>query len=631
MGVNYFVNNIKALSKNNSNLLRLLPDLYQNIDQLHNIKIQQFNNKEIVKFVYKSKEYLTNSKYDSKDEIELLLSAIDFSKDSIIFVSGLGNGEHLFEIKERMTKDSIVFIYEPNQDLIKYILSHKDMTPIFGDAPFLLLTGNDDVISALLLYYTQIFYRLAYNIQTVILPNYYVYNEQNIYILQKIRERITHILQNFGNSLEDMFMGIRNSYKNIDAYFNGNSINEIRGKYKGMPAVIVSAGPSLDKNINLLKKAYGKALIIANDASLDACKKQGVIPDVVSTIERVEATYKFYYKDKSFDEKIVLASPGNIWPEIYKEFPNKRIVTERVNYGIDEWWRKFFEDIEFMDQGHSCATVAFAVAKEAGCNPIILIGQDLAYSEGKIHSKLTHTKHEGDNNDRNWDGHHVKGINGETLRSSEVYILFKKWFEYKIVTNPDLKVIDATEGGAYIEGSEVMTFKEAIDKYCIKDKGKYLIEYLQEIETSTDKKISTCEKIIDSIDEIKSEINKIQEMTLEYFKELEEIKENTVFEDCSMKQLEKIVIKMQKGNTIISDINNIKNIEFFFRQLIKQTVLHVKKIGNELNAENVKRNHSLQIHLMYMISGSCSNILEEFNDMESFLKCKLKEYRQSIA
>ena len=108
------------------------------------------------------------------------------------------------------------------------------------------------------------------------------------------------------------------------------------------------------------------------------------------------------------------------------------------------------------------ATMATEVARIVGCKTIILIGQDLAYM-----GELTHAGREKPmGEERNCETKWIDGIYEEKVRSRWDWIYFLHWFEKFIQDNPDVTLVDATEGGALIHGSKIMTLQEANDMYC---------------------------------------------------------------------------------------------------------------------------------------------------------------------
>ena len=361
---------------------------------------------------------------------------------------------------------------------------------------------------------------------------------------------------------------------------------------------------------------------------MEACKKHGVKPDAVASIEREQATYRYYYEGKKFDEDLVLVGPSVLWPKIFEEFTGKKIVTNKVNSGTEKWWNENFENFEHLDQGMSSAHVAFAFAKAAGCNPIILIGQDLAYTNNKKHSELTHTEFEGENDTRESDGNMTEDIYGNLVLTDDIYNMFRKWFEIKIMDNKELVVVDATEGGAKIHGSEIITLREAIDKYCKKEMNIRLVGCLSDknnIETA--RYIKHYEHIIEEAKKQQRRLKKLQSRAAKHYRELEDLYYKKNIEKMSEEQLIKVLIKMQKGDAIIRDIQKEEYLITYFQQMIRQTIIFVKGLGNEITAENVMQNIRFQANLMGVIKNSSNLIIEEYEKMILFIKEK-KEKRE---
>ncbi|WP_371362968.1 hypothetical protein SRRS_39750 [Sporomusa rhizae] len=579
------------------------------------------NGSRDIYFCHGNNKFLLHSSYDPIAEAQRIACGVNKTKDYLFVVFGLGLGFHLFELKKQISTATKVVIVEHNLDVLKYVLTHFDLSEIFKSGQFILLFGDEQQIGKMSLYLAALnFYNLAHNIQVLTLPNYYVYANENKNALQHISKTMLNTVISFGNSLDDQFVGFANMCYNTDAIMRSNSIDELKGKYKDVPAIIVAAGPSLDKNIQYLKEANDKALIIACDASMRACEKHDVQPDAIASIERDEPTYTFYYKDRKFPKDLVLLAPGSIWPKIYDEYEGKTVIMARNDKGFEKIWTSTFEQFEYVSLGHSCATVAFAAAREAGCNPIILIGQDLAYTSGKKHSNLTHTEFEGENDDRDSTGVYLEDHEGNLLKSHLVYKIFKEWYEMQIVGNRNLQVINATEGGAYIKGTTRMTLQEAIDRYCQKPIGKRLVEYLS-VKDKSETRLEKYDKLIKNFTNDLKLLKRIQKSATEHMEMLIDV-ERTLIDGCSDRQLEKVVLKMQRGDKIIRSIVNADSIESYFAPIIVPTIMQVKKIGNELTLENVQRNRLLQHNLMFMIVNSMDLIIKEYSKGKTILEEK---------
>lgn len=570
-------------------------------------------------------EYKLVSSYPEK-EAELYTANIDFDRDNLFVVFGIIHVGLLKYIRRNMSSESKMLIVEPDVKKLKYVLTHEDIRYIFEDNNVGLIicdSFDTDVKHEIDAYISLGWDNLVYNLQVILLANYTMYKQIAHSFVQYIHEKMSYRITILGNCLEDAFNGFSNTYTNIPAFFEANSINEIRNKFAGVPGIVVASGPSLEKNIGVLKEANDKAVIIACDASVQACRANGVKLDGVASVERDEPTYTYYYQGKTFEDDLVLFGPSVLWPQIYEEYKGKKVITSKTNIGPEWWINKHFDNVLFENIGVSSANVAFEALLLAGCDPIILVGQDLAYTDSKKHAEGTHTEFEGENDASESDGTMVEDIYGNMVQTDFVYNLFRSWFENKIADYcENIEVIDATEGGAKIKGTNIATLKETIEKYCVKEKNYNIYDCLSDVMVTKKQKLEKYKKMIK---EGKSEIGvirNIQRTARKHYQLLERLYEKGI-EKQSEKQLIETVQQMEKGNQIIAEIEEKDSVCTLFRPIVKQTITHVKALGNELTGENVIANLKLQGNLMGMIMRSCDLIIEEFEKMvDSLVKQK---------
>ena len=618
-------------NKNINNLRGIIgdsDDRIQMLEAVHYTENDIYENEQKVVMVCKNQAYYAMNSIHTENECKLLTREIDFHKDNMILIYGVVNIEVLKYIVKKSSQASRIIVFETDKKVMKYCLEHFDYTFLAESANSLIIFSEeyDEVVNRELQVVEYMgFENLVYNMQIVMLPNFHEQKDFVHKTVRRIKEILVSQIQKYGNSIQDNFKGFRNNYKNMPEYMTCNSISEIRGKYKGYPAIVVASGPSMEKNIHHIKEAYGKALIIACDASVGACAAQGVIPDAVASIERIPATYNFYYKGKEFDEDMVLIGPTVLWPDIFKEYPGKKIILAKLSYGADKIISDNFPRVEHEEIGMSCANVAFTAAAVAGCNPIILVGQDLAFTDDKIHSDTTHTVYEGNNDAKGFDGNYVEDVYGNPVKTNTIYNWFRSWFEMQCILLRDkLEVIDATEGGARIKGTTVMPFEEAIKRYCVKEKERKLVEYLEDVHVEKSEIIEKYQEVLTYLEKEKEALSQIQKDAEEYYEELEEIYDRDIM-NMTKNQLIDTVKEMQKGNSMIQKISEKESIYIYFQQIIKQTISHVKAIGNELTNENVMANLKLHGNLMGMIKNSCEYIRKEYEDMEEHVKQLLSE------
>jgi hypothetical protein len=265
-------------------------------------------------------------------------------------------------------------------------------------------------------------------------------------------------IQNFGNDPDDSLIGVENMLDNVWEIANNPGVNLLFDKFKGKPAVIVATGPSLNKNKHLLKDIGDKALIVACDASLKVLLKDGIKPHLVTSLEREHNITKLFDNIETEQIKdVYMAACPVLFNETYQAYTGPRIIVYR-QFDHFKW---LGIDRGMLNIKLSSGNMAFKVAESLGCDPIILIGQDLAYGEnGETHAAEVAFSSEGEQK------FYVKGNCQEQVLTNSGWNSFLKSYEVD-VSEYKGNCINATEGGAFINGTTVMDFQSAIDKYVV--------------------------------------------------------------------------------------------------------------------------------------------------------------------
>lgn len=240
---------------------------------------------------------------------------------------------------------------------------------------------------------------------------------------------------------------------------------ELKGLLQGRPAVLVAAGPSLDKNIQVLKENQDRVFIICVSTILKKIINYGINPDMVATFDMGTAS-RAYLEDIPPGIPLVADMEANY--EIIPKYDGP-VFLWPPDKPVTEWVKKFHDDFTIMSKGASVSHLIFHMAELMDCSPLIMVGMDLAYTDDKAHA---------DGSDAAWggDGSHVRNANVRTIgwdgksevRSDSGFLTFITLFEKKI-RDFGGKVVDATEGGALKVGTENITLQEAIDTYCSED------------------------------------------------------------------------------------------------------------------------------------------------------------------
>ena len=343
---------------------------------------------------------------------------------------------------------------------------------------------------------------------------------------------ITYGQEVFNNMLSNLWMVLSNS--SVNELYNAIAVNE---EYKNVPAVIVAAGPSLNKNIEKLKKYREKVFVIACDAALNPLLDNDIIPDLAVSVDSHKPLSNFS-NDKVKYIPFVLGSKCIEW---FQNEHNGKKFFFGDSYLLDKLLENFNKEFGMLDTGGSVANDAFSLADLLGFKNIILIGQDLAYSNGIYYAKGVVKKQIQKNTDGMVE---VEGYYGDKVWTKLNLDSYRRWFEQQIEFKDYLNVINSTEGGAMIHGAVNMTLDEACDKYCdkeidfttainnakptfteaelenVKDKVLHFDDVIKNLEKSIDSNLRDFYKLQELITRIYNRINaRMEEMDKEFLLE----------------------------------------------------------------------------------------------------------------
>ncbi|EKD2399361.1 motility associated factor glycosyltransferase family protein, partial [Campylobacter jejuni] len=310
-----------------------------------------------------------------------------------------------------------------------------------------------------------------------LMSHYYErFHEDILGLNKKLAENFKNIILRNGNDPLDALQGIEQFVYNLPQMITHPSYKELLSKRKGISdtAIIVSTGPSLTKQLPLLKKYANKATIFCADSSYPILAKHGIKPDYVCMLERTEITAEFFNHDfGEFDKDIIFICAGVVHPKAIEYLKDRNLViTQKVlafPYYIN------LKDFSYAAVGFSVAHTLSYLATYLSHKNIIFIGQDLAYAENG-------NSHPDDyQNSANYESQMYEHIlttayggNGK-VETHSIWLLFKNWFENEMIPNTrkmGITTYNCTEGGARIEGTIEKPFLWACENLLHKDLNK---------------------------------------------------------------------------------------------------------------------------------------------------------------
>jgi len=540
---------------------------------------------------------LTNELFMYANPVNDIIALSEHNKDRerypYRYFFGIANGIYIkMALKAPALKR--VLLIEPNLELLYIAFNIIDFSQEISDKKLIIESADELDFTVAFNHLNddegKLFAKL-FDLETV--SNYYdaAYSDQYATVISKMTQALSHVIMGHGNSAIDSLMGIEHHFMNLPQMIQGPKFSKLIGKHMGETAIVVSTGPSLTKQLPLLKKIQDHVTIISVDASFPILEKNGIKPDYVTVLERVPETGKFFENNALESQKDV-------------KFICVSIIHEAVNSAIREGdlylemrphgYTQFFglDDFGYLGTGMSAANLAHELAVILDYKNCILIGQDLSFGDDDTSHAADHTFTV---NEETTEGHDIfttrYGGDGE-VRTTYYWELFRNHFESLIKqTNSFFTTINATEGGSRINGSVEMTFHDAIQKYVDTSLQKQSIK--AEYPTKSEIKAYS-KKMIEKTNFILKEAVDKQEVIEKTFIEVQETSENLVklthedrLEEIDFDELQKLSDKIDTIKDFTHDpVFNLMFFDTIQSYLVQMeldfAVLHVSKAETDI-------------------------------------------------
>lgn len=463
-----------------------------------------------------NKTYL-HSKYNPIREATIWVGGIELDEEDTIVIFGLGLGYYLDILLEKFPNKKIIII-EPELHIFSQALKVKDYSAHLANENIVFIVNeNKYTIRHLIDYYIK-----NNKIRNIYFAHLSIYDSMYEEYINNAYKQISSLMKMLEGNLFTEIMSskrwIYNILRNVKFIQKNSVIDKFKDKMKGIPVIIVSAGPSLERNINLLNTVTEKAIIIAVGSAANILETRGIEPHIIMGIDGNKSEGRIF---KNLRNHTPLLIYDNV---IYYE--------SLIDYRGSKMWLTLHSD-KYMDRfckklniktnkflvGGSVANLAldFAIWLESSC--IIFLGQDLCYTKEKLYADGAIHQRNIDDKDK-----YIKeiDIHGDEVYTKHALLNFKNWFEDYIDYNKLNKgIYNCTEGGIPIAGIPNIRFQEAIDNYLTEEYniGKR-INCLRKVEVEID--IEQYEKLFNKYKLELSKCLKLSKRRIALLTELEE-------------------------------------------------------------------------------------------------------------
>lgn len=534
------------------------------------------------------------------DDFKVITSLNWKQNRSLFLFIGIKSTKYIKKAIEKLNDKSVIMFHYFNVDNLMYILEEINFKDL-DKANQLVFTYGDITDQNVKKTISQKLKKVAINLSHI---QPCIQESLNIKYIRKSRELLSYVNKyrdkyyfTLGNDVNDTLIGIRNRMHNLKYIAKNPGLNDLKKKfpdiYKNKPAVIVSSGPSLDQNIQYLKEYQDQVLILSCDGSVTTLLKNGIVPDVVGSIERIYLTYKAFYEGRKFHDDIVLAAPPVVRPEIYNQFNNQSLIFYKGNDAYGMWMDEITKERKGNFYcGVSVSHLLLNLGHQLGCKPLILVGQDLSYSlDGKSHANESEVMKKVKINEiKHW----VNGNNGEKRPTTYILKKFLEVFEQMILDH-DMEVINSTAEGAFIQGAEVMAFPRALETFS-SGKVPRLRSLMNKLQISKGEEIQT---LSDAGDGIREGIDKFYELLVRCKKSTKDNEKALTYLKEGLKTQEELDFIYDTleyvDNEIVKYIVNDLFLLMLFQYPIHQAINRINNIqGSEHTTDTL--NFNLEVH-----------------------------------
>ena len=470
---------------------------------------ERITGKKIIKVLKENREYYLNSIYGG-ELAEYWCNQCELKGfGTVVVLFGIANGEYIEKIKER-NKDASIILYEPSYSILYGAIQcigtenfYKKTENIF------LCVGKDGLSDLYNTMDTVIGYENIKNVRMMISPNY------------------------------ELIM--RRECEEFKELFNQRLLNiEV-------------------KNIKELKNIKGKAFIISVDTALKSLAKEDIVPDIAVTVDPHKPIGLFDH-EKINHVPLVYALGANA--DIKQVHHGMRIYENSTNSILDGFIYKLEKRVLRLSTGGSVANDAFSLARELGFKTVILIGLDLAYPYNKMHTEGAYGK-DADNKIKESDTHYiqVEDIYGNMVRTEENMNIYRQWFEREADLYPDIRIIDATEGGAKKKGMEILTLRDALKRECKNDEGLDFQRVIGELAPYFNAEERS--EIIDYLNNIDFHMEALRKKMREGIKAYDKLDELNRKQKYTGKEFTGAIEKITEINNLVSDNKEMEYLQLY--------------------------------------------------------------------
>jgi len=430
------------------------------------------------------KRLFLHSRHDPVGEAARVCAATGEREATCAILCGVGLGYHIKPLLEELGPEGVVIASEPHLGTLRAALERADFAAAIAENRLVFLVTRDKQevhekltpLAALLMLGTRLVVPPA---ARAIDADFHATCRQNILDFAAFSKMsLVTLIANSRVTCE-------NIAGNLPAYLATPTLDDLRGRFAGHAVIVVSAGPSLAKNIDTLSRAAGRAVIIAVQTTLKPLLARGIRPDFVTTLDFSDLSRRFFEGLEDFGGATLVAEPKAAYA-VVDTFRGRMGRAARPVVFLNNEFAQRCVGAELAGRsglaaGSTVAHLSFYLAEHLGCDPIVLVGQDLGFT-GSVYYTPGVTIHDAwgpelgrfcSLEQKEWERivrhrpilRRATDVEGRPIYTDDQMFTYLEQFERDFAASR-ARVIDATEGGVRKAGTTTMPLAEVIERYC---------------------------------------------------------------------------------------------------------------------------------------------------------------------
>lgn len=412
-----------------------------------------------------------------KEEREIC-EKFSFTPDRVTFLIGLGLGYTVEILRGKIEKGHKIVVIEKNPAILQKALAHTDFSDFLRSDQIIFSLPDRESIKKTVI--GQALNRFPEDILLLASPRLMALDRDYRELYEQVVNFLADPIMMTCTGVNHGEIFALNEIENFPKFLFSPGIRNLGDKFKGIPAIIVGAGPSLQKNVQHLPAAKEKALIVATAPIVRVLLAHDLSPDLIVSID-FNKDNRIHFDGLCDLTASPLVYPSRLAPDIVRDYQGDLFAIQDFS-GLCGWLGKNWEFKGFVPGGASVSIYALMTVLFYGCDPIVFIGQDLAYTDRShidgvfLATRVNPAEPRGQ---FLW----VEGVYGDRVPTIPPFLCYKVNIEEIIKRHPDREFINCTEGGAKIEGAEIMPLRECLQKYCSQPRAfQWFLQEAQNLE-----------------------------------------------------------------------------------------------------------------------------------------------------